>query len=302
VIATFLGIAVIFIPIGAAILAASDSVIDVGPIRYDGDQVDESLASHITHVSFTWPKDTTETVYMYYQLSNFYQNHRRYVKSRSDIQLAGTSAADKKELGDCDPWEHFDDHEPNTPIEGADPDKYSSYVLNPCGLIANSMFNDTFNMFEGECHDDTDCASHVNMTSEMSGKDIAWASDKEKKFKNLKGWDGTPSLDQQIDVENEEFIVWMRTAGLPTFKKLHRKIKGGLKKGTYTMRIDQRFKVQQFEGGKSFYLSTVTWIGGKNDFLGWSYIVVGILSVVVALAFAIKEKIHPRSDPRPARS
>ena len=29
-------------------------------------------------------------VYLYYQLDNFYQNHRRYVSSRSDTQLAGT--------------------------------------------------------------------------------------------------------------------------------------------------------------------------------------------------------------------
>ena len=29
-------------------------------------------------------------VYVYYQLKNFYQNHRTYVKSRSDKQLLGT--------------------------------------------------------------------------------------------------------------------------------------------------------------------------------------------------------------------
>lgn len=30
---------------------------------------------------------------MYYGLSNFYQNHRRYVKSRDDSQLNGDSSA-----------------------------------------------------------------------------------------------------------------------------------------------------------------------------------------------------------------
>lgn len=33
-------------------------------------------------------------VYFYYQLANFYQNHRRYVKSRSDGQLRGDLSAD----------------------------------------------------------------------------------------------------------------------------------------------------------------------------------------------------------------
>lgn len=32
-------------------------------------------------------------VFMYYGLSNFYQNHRRYVKSRDDSQLNGDQSA-----------------------------------------------------------------------------------------------------------------------------------------------------------------------------------------------------------------
>lgn len=41
-------------------------------------------------------------IYVYYQLDNFYQNHRRYVKSRNNDQLVGNY---KKvdELTDCDP-------------------------------------------------------------------------------------------------------------------------------------------------------------------------------------------------------
>jgi hypothetical protein len=56
--------------------------------------------------------------YFYYKLTNFYQNHRRYVKSRSDEQLrnAGTST------GSCHPLEFDADGE----------------VLYPCGLIAVS--------------------------------------------------------------------------------------------------------------------------------------------------------------------
>jgi len=44
-----------------------------------------------------------EKVFLYYQLDNFYQNHRRYVKSRSNDQLNGKllKAADVK--SDCDP-------------------------------------------------------------------------------------------------------------------------------------------------------------------------------------------------------
>lgn len=41
-------------------------------------------------------------VYVYYQLNNFYQNHRRYVKSRDSSQLNGNYLTTDK-LGDCDP-------------------------------------------------------------------------------------------------------------------------------------------------------------------------------------------------------
>lgn len=39
---------------------------------------------------------------MYYQLDNFYQNHRRYVKSRSNEQLMGNNLG-VNDLDDCDP-------------------------------------------------------------------------------------------------------------------------------------------------------------------------------------------------------
>ncbi len=59
-------------------------------------------------------------VFFYYGLSNFYQNHRRYVKSRNDWQLLGHL----DNTADCTPYETRDDK-----------------VIVPCGAIANSMFN-----------------------------------------------------------------------------------------------------------------------------------------------------------------
>ena len=70
-------------------------------------------------------------VYMYYGLSNFYQNHRRYVKSRDDKQLGGAEVTSEGDLnGDCDPYVGYTDENETTPIPYA-----------PCGAIANSLFN-----------------------------------------------------------------------------------------------------------------------------------------------------------------
>ena len=40
---------------------------------------------------FTVDTDWEDDTYLYYGLTNFYQNHRRYVKSRDDLQLFGDS-------------------------------------------------------------------------------------------------------------------------------------------------------------------------------------------------------------------
>ena len=75
---------------------------------------------------------------MYYGLSNFYQNHRRYVKSRDDHQLLGG-------LGDvsneCSPFDRIPVVDPTNPSNTV----YKQVV--PCGAIANSLFNGNFITF-----------------------------------------------------------------------------------------------------------------------------------------------------------
>jgi hypothetical protein len=94
-------------------------------------------------------------IHVYYQLENFYQNHRRYVQSRSDQQLRDKDYKDPKAVAKaCDPEA--------TTGDGS--------LIVPCGLIAWSLFNDTY-------------AFSVNKKSvTVNKKDIAWASDKNSKF------------------------------------------------------------------------------------------------------------------------
>jgi len=91
---------------------------------------------------------------------------------------------------------------------------------------------------------------------------------------------------------NEHFIVWMRPAGLPNFRKLWGRIMTDLAPGNYTLSISNQFNVSMFDGEKLLVLSTVNSFGGKNSFLGISYIVVGSICVVMAFVFYIGYRMH----------
>jgi hypothetical protein len=61
----------------------------------------------------------------------------------------------------------------------------------------------------------------------------------------LSAWQLDPSVPENNGYQNEDFIVWMRTAAMPTFRKLYRKLisnesatfSGGLPKGNYQLTI-----------------------------------------------------------------
>lgn len=67
---------------------------------------------------------------------------------------------------------------------------------------------------------------------------------------------------QWTDIEKDSFIVWMRTAGLPNFRKLYGKIQSDLPAGDYYLEIINNFDVSSFEGSKHFVLSTTNVLGG----------------------------------------
>lgn len=101
-------------------------------------------------------------------------------------------------------------------------------------------------------------------------------------------WDLDPENKENNGLQNEDLIVWMRTAALPNFRKLYRRVKyegsafkGKLPKGNYRLEVDYRYPVTQFDGTKNFILSTTSILGGKNDFLGYAYIVVGSICLVL---------------------
>lgn len=244
-------------------------------------------------VRFNIPQDIGPSVFLYYKLTNFYQNHRRYVRSIYQPQLAGEASAahDLKGQDRCDPLAV---------------DSSSGKPIYPCGLIANSLFNDSFsspsllNSRGGQ-----DAAVEYTMTD----TGIAWASDYDR-FKKTKyspqdvvpppNWreqypDGYNDQNMPDLSTMENLMVWMRTAALPTFTKLARKnVKESMSAGTYQIVIQDNFPVKTYDGSKSFVIATTSIIGGKNPFLGIAYVVIGGISAVFAILFLSAHIIKPR--------
>ena len=277
---TFISFGVIFIIIGIIILIYSGKIQEYS-IRYDNHTECENQS--ICNIKITIDKKMKQPIMVYYQINKFYQNHRRYVKSKSDKQLNGKSFSLKemKNSGDCAPAET--NAEMNKKTSMTNEELKDDDLAIPCGLIAKSFFNDKYALYKNSISNDNKIT--------IDEKDIAWQADKDIKYKN------TNDLSKQwIDMTDEHFIVWMRPAGLPNFRKLWGRIREDLDEGDYVIHIENNYDVSDFKGEKKFVLSTVNAFGGKNNFLGLSYIIVGGVCLILAVIFLIGYDFHQKKE------
>ena len=93
----------------------------------------------------------------------------------------------------------------------------------------------------------------------------------------------------------------MRTAALPNFRKLYRRVdhsKSGytenLPAGKYMVKIEYNYPVVSFDGTKTLILANTSWMGGKNNFLAIAYFVVSLICILLGVVFLI---IHVKMPP-----
>jgi len=287
-------------------------------------------ANRICELRFIAPRDMNPPILLHYELTNFHQNHRSYYRSKDPFQLLG-------QVGDQDPIAATDCEPLN---------KLGGITINPCGMIANTLFNDYFEF------------SKELSGSDMFGEDldlietgIAWQSDLEYMFAQPNGFNysecpedacdesccnegdscinGLPYVDSQNNcyrfyypedettqylyetypdiispiegVLNEHFIVWMRIATQPTFRKFYGWFDKPIAKGTELVFLTHsNYVVTKFKGSKALILGTTSIFGGRNKYMAPVFIGVGVFSLVAGALFTLKHVFRPRKLADPA--
>ena len=190
------------------------------------------------YIQFELPRDLKPPLYMYYKLTNFYQNHRKYVESYDLEQLKGNAVSSDSLTDKCKPLKYVGDK-----------------IIYPCGLIANSYFNDTISspvLLNAK-------SSSNNETYEMSDKGISWSSDRDHKYK-------------KTEYKPEDIVP------PPNWYKMYPK----------------GYPTQSFGRTKSVVITTSSIFGGRNMSLGVIYVIVAAVSLVLGVAFLIQHLIKPR--------
>ena len=233
-------------------------------------------------VKFTVQEDIPGPVYVMYGLTNFYQNHRKYVNSISHAQLEGKPLT-YDQLGSCKPL----DRDPET-----------GKIYFPCGLRADSFFSDNFLKLQRE--DGTPL--HISESG------IAWEADKEA-FINTnysaehivpppmfqkRGFTEYTEENKNNIVTSERFMVWMKTSPFSSFRKLYGKT-STMKKGTYLIDIESTYDVSSFSGTKTLILSGSSIIGTRNFPIAVLWISFGALILIVSIATLIRHSLKSKA-------
>lgn len=238
-------------------------------------------------IRFNIPEELKPTISFFYNLENFYQNHRRYVNSFNARQLLG-DPVDGRTINDssCEPitsdW------------------RGTGKIVYPCGLVANSLFNDTFS---NPVLLTVPGSNAANETYNMTTKGIAWSGMKdlygmtkynldeivpppnwERRYKNGYTVDNPPP-----DLrEDEAFQNWMMLAATPNFYKLYqRNDKDPMKAGQYHIDIEDNFDTTVYNGRKAFVITTLSTMGSRNIWPGIIFLIVGGICLILDVYFIL---------------
>lgn len=307
VVLTLLGMGVAMLAIGIACTVSTMGVVQVvenyskfSPPLSQTDFTNEQKSRYLretggfnVEVDMRIEKDMNPPIYVYYELTNFFQNNRRYVRSVSPQQMAGVPISMDNLKLYCEPMLY---------VNGENNDSYpEDGLITPCGLQAWSFFNDTFSFNKVEAEEGNPSNASLSPIFVDDSK-ISWPTDTSFLYGNVTAENfniypdsrGGGTVDKPLN-QDQHFMVWMKLAAKPEFWKLWGVIDEKLVAGDVVrVSILNQYNTYDFNGKKSIILSTNSWLGNKNYFLGILYLAIGGLFFVIGILFQIAYWVKPR--------
>ncbi|CAK4516482.1 unnamed protein product [Aphanomyces euteiches] len=272
-------------------------------------------------VTVTLDRDIVGDTIVFYELAPFYQTHRRYMTSQVLQQyMGGWSPGDS--TSDCDPVLAS----PSTQLCNGTTcfGTNKSRQHYPCGLVANTMFNDIFWLHNGTLPSgkvlgpaDLKIAgiartfTNYNFKNPQTPLDLdtflpIWHNPNYSRIIPPPGSDILPQITSDYTnstawvttppgtgVENKYFRVWVNLAAGNVLRKPYGRIAvPNLPAGTQlTFAVQSNFYT---EGSKAIVVGEIGWFGSENIAMGVLFIISGSFCLIAALVFTYKAIKNPR--------
>ncbi|ODN00473.1 putative ALA-interacting subunit 4 [Orchesella cincta] len=261
------------------------------------------VSDRICSTEFTVPFDMHTPVYIYYEITNFHQNHRLYTKSKDDHQLFGRlyDFQDQPVIPyGCSPAELID---------------RTGKVYYPCGAIAGSMFSDVFTLENKTGSKIPIDETHISFTdfkklkyAQPLGLDdpMDYVNYKNGEFIKQFTWPKHWSEERWKEwfesggVKNPAFVNWMQPYHSSTIRKLYGSISGTVEgcqkdrvlcRGSYKFAIKYRFDVDSTKpkSKKNIILATTSFFGTRNIPRAIAIISFGLIILICSVLFFVKQ-------------
>jgi hypothetical protein len=207
---------------------------------------------------------------LYYEVQNFYGNHRTFVKSVSWNQLRGDKVNAQRCGGITDYQDLMDFREDAKTSEG---------FLNPCGAVAKYFFSDKPLDFK---------INHGDWET-LSTNDTVRNSDRVRFHSQESQW---------TDTQDANFITWMKMPTLPTFRHLfaHMPVNTTIEQGDVVqVKVEDNWREDMISARKFVVLMEVGDYGSGNLVLSSILIASGLFYLGL---FCVLHTKHVKKEPR----